>query len=167
MRSNNCEPRDDWISHSSQSWLWLAWNQGFPRKLPVRGMLTAPLATTQGSLGQPKLRMDLQDIHSFIYWPTADKAAYLLRILFLLPLPKRMLANGYLFVLPLKPQINELSWRSGTTFWRKGLLKRNVCGTEIQNVQAALGVDSCRCHGNGNKIIFQHTGDFPLPLDIK
>ena len=48
---------------------------GISQETARSGVLTAPLATTPGSLGQPKLRMALHDIHSVIYWPTADKAA--------------------------------------------------------------------------------------------
>lgn len=124
MRPNkNCEPRDDWISHSSQSWLWLAWNQGFPRKLPVRGMLTAPLATTQGSLGQPKLRMDLQDIHSFISWPTADKAASFTKDPVSSPITKEDVGEW----IPVCPSLEATNKRTVLKVWdrllEKGTLK--------------------------------------------
>lgn len=47
-----------------------------------------------------------------------------------------------------------------------------MLGIEIQNIQAALGVDSCYFNpitavAMEIKIIFQHTGDFLLSLDIK
>lgn len=85
----------------------------------------------------------------------------LLRIWFLFPQPKRLLGNRYQFILFLKPWKKRDCPHCLRQPVEKGKLKEK--SLEIQNFQAALGVDSSYF----SLIIFQHIEDFLLSLDIK